>query len=52
MKEHSVVSNAIKSLKQTANFNNTWSAILRRNATFVIFAVMAHILKGTLIDTS
>jgi hypothetical protein len=41
MKERS---NAIKNLKQVVTLNATWSLIPRNNATFVIFAVMAHIL--------
>jgi hypothetical protein len=52
MKKHSSVQNARKSLKQTVTSKVTWSAIQRSNDTFVNFAIMAHILKGTLINTS
>jgi hypothetical protein len=50
MKKHSSVPNAIKNLKQMATFKLISSAILSKNATFVYFAVMAHILKETLIN--
>jgi hypothetical protein len=52
MKKLSVVPNAIKSLKQMVTLNVIWSLILKRNATFVIFVVMAHILKAILINIS
>jgi hypothetical protein len=50
MKKHSVVPNVIKILKEMMNLKVTWLAIPRKNDTFVSFAVMAHILKGTLIN--
>jgi hypothetical protein len=52
MKNHSDVLNAIKSVKQRANLKVIWSAIPRKNATFVIFAIMARISNGTLINMS
>jgi hypothetical protein len=52
MKNHSVVPNAIENVKQIVTLKATWSAILRKNDTFVNFAVMDHISKGTLINTS
>jgi hypothetical protein len=52
MRNHSVVPNAIKKIKQVESLKITWSVIPRKNATFVNFAVMVHILKTVLIDTS
>jgi hypothetical protein len=52
MKNRSVVPNATKNSKEMLNLKIIRSAIPRKNVSFVIFAVMDHILKWTLIDTS
>jgi hypothetical protein len=52
MKNRSVVPNAIKNLKEMVTLKVTCQSTLGNNVTFVNFAVMAHIVKGTLINTS